>query len=121
MQKLVMKDSTMIKAPDLLVGVIMSSPFLAIGKDTHGIGYSVYFYQEFMAPPSAIKACAVEGVLPTSETIGRRRYPLVTEVYVVMRRDTPADHAACRLRDWMLAPAGQRVVSESGYVPLPVR
>ena len=121
MQKLVMKQSTMIKAPDLLIGAIMSSPFLAIGKDTHGIGYSVYFYQEFMAPPSAIKACAVEGVLPTPETIGTRRYPLVTEVYAVVRRDSPADHAACRVRDWMLKPAGQRVVGESGYVPVPVR
>ncbi len=120
MQKLVMKESTMIKAPDLLIGAIMSSPFLAIDKDTHGIGYSVYYYQEFMAPPSAIKACAVEGVLPTSETIGSRRYPLVTEVFAVVRRDSPADHAACRVRDWMLKPAGQRVVGESGYVPVPV-
>jgi ABC-type phosphate transport system substrate-binding protein len=60
MQKLVMKERAMIKAPDLLVETLMSSSFLTIHKDVQGIGYTVYYYQEFMAPPGPIKACAVE-------------------------------------------------------------
>ena len=108
----------MIQAPDLLIGALMSSPFLAIFQDVHGIGYSVYYYQEFMSPPSDIKAFAVEGILPTSESIRSRRYPLVSEVYVVVRRGTPGDPPAYRLRDWMLGPTGQAVVAESGYVPV---
>jgi phosphate transport system substrate-binding protein len=41
MQTLVMKERAMVRAPDLLTGAIMSFPFLAVGKDVHGIGYSV--------------------------------------------------------------------------------
>jgi hypothetical protein len=93
-------------------------PFLAIDQDVHGIGYSVYYYREFMAPRTDVKACAVDGVLPTSETIRARRYPFVTEVYVVVRRELPADHPARRLRDWMPGPRGQGIVIESGYVPV---
>jgi phosphate transport system substrate-binding protein len=118
MQKLVMKERAMIKAPDLLVGTLMSTTFLTIENDVQGIGYSVYYYQEFMAPPSSTKACAVEGVLPTSETIRSRQYPFVTEVYVVVRRDLPPEHLARRLRDWLLSPTGQRMVEQTGYVPV---
>lgn len=118
MQSLVMKDRKMIKAPDLLTGTLMASPFLAIDDDVQGIGYSVYFYQEFMSPPAAIRACAVEGVVPSSENLRSRKYPLVTDVYVVVRRDLPPDHSALKLRDWLLTPAGQSVVEESGYVPI---
>jgi phosphate transport system substrate-binding protein len=117
MRTLVMKDRPMIPAPDLLTGALMSFPFLAIDKDVHGIGYSVYYYQEFMSPAGEVKACAIDGVLPTSETIRTRRYPFVTEVYAVIRRDLPADAPARRLRDWMLSASGQQVVAETGYVP----
>ena len=118
MQSLVMKDRKMIDAPELLTGTLMASPFLAIDDDVHGIGYSIYYYQEFMSPPARVKACAVEGVEPSSDNIRARTYPLVTDVFVVLRRDEPENHAARRLRDWLLAPTGQGVVEQSGYVPV---
>ena len=99
----------------------MSSPFLAIDQDRFGIGYSVYYYQEFMSPRTTtteVKACAVEGIEPTSDNIRSRTYPLVTDVFVVIRRDSPIEHPAKRLRDWLLEPVGQQLVEESGYVPV---
>jgi phosphate transport system substrate-binding protein len=121
MQKLVMKERTMIKAPELLTGTLMSSPFLAIHDDKFGIGYSVYYYQEFMSPPTLVKACAIAGIAPTTENIRTRAYPLITDVFVVIRRDLLGTHPAVRLRDWLLEDAGQQTVAESGYVPvLPV-
>jgi ABC-type phosphate transport system substrate-binding protein len=118
MKTRVMRGRRMIEAPDLLTGSLMSTTFLALDKDVHGIGYSVYYYHEFMSPNKNVKACAVDGVSPTSENIRTRRYPLVAEVYVVTRRDVPREHSASRLRDWILGPAGQRIVEESGYVPI---
>ena len=116
MQKLVMNGRAMIKSPDLLTGSLMSSTFLALDDDVHGIGYSVYYYQEFMSPRKDVKACAVDAILPTAESIRSRRYPFLAEVYVVVRRDLPPQHPACRLRDWLLEPTGQGAVEESGYV-----
>ena len=116
MQKLVMDERKMIGAPDLLTGSLMSTTFLALDEDVNGIGYSVYYYQEFMSPYKDVKACAVEGILPTPENIHSRKYPFIAEVYAVIRRDLPPEHPACRLRNWMLEPTGQRLVEESGYV-----
>jgi phosphate transport system substrate-binding protein len=116
MQTLVMRERAMVRAPDLLTGAIMSFPFLAVGKDVHGIGYSVYYYHAYMSPKSDIKACPIDGVPPTSGNIRSRRYPLVTPVYIVTRCDLPADRPAGKLRDWILGPAGQAIVEESGYV-----
>jgi phosphate transport system substrate-binding protein len=71
-----------------------------------------------MAPRTDVKACAVEGVLPTSESIRSRRYTFITEVYAVMRRGASPEQPSRRLRDWPLGPAGQAIVEESGYVPV---
>jgi phosphate transport system substrate-binding protein len=71
-----------------------------------------------MAPRSDVKACAGDGVLPSSENIRSGRYPLVAPVYIATRRDISAEHPTSQLRDWILGPAGQAIVEESGYAPV---
>jgi ABC-type phosphate transport system substrate-binding protein len=39
-------------------------------------------------------------------------------VYVVTRKDAAAGSPALKYRDWLLSPDGQRVVKQSGYVPV---
>ena len=58
-------------------------------------------------------------VKATSETIAARTYPLVAEVDIVVRNGMPQDSPAIMYRDWLLTDDGQRVVAQSGYVPLP--
>jgi phosphate transport system substrate-binding protein len=116
MEKLVMRGRRMMKSPDLLTGSLMSTTFLALDEDAYGIGYSVYYYHEFMSPHKDVKGCAVDGIAPSSKNIGSRQYPFVSEVYSVTRRDLSKEHPAFRLRDWLLGHAGQSIVDESGYV-----
>jgi len=118
MKQLVMNGRSMISGPDVLVETLMSMTVLRIGEDQSGIAYSFYYYQELMADYAGVRACAINGVSPTAETIRNRTYPLVTEVFAVTRRDSAADHSARRLRDWLLTPAGQQVIAETEYVPL---
>ena len=118
MEKLVMKELEMIESPDLTM-LTMMAPFNAISVDPLGIGYSVYYYTEFMILGEMVKMFGVDGVYPTYETIADGSYPLVTGVYVVIREDTPSDSMARMLRDWMLTEEGQTVVAESGYAPIP--
>jgi phosphate transport system substrate-binding protein len=116
MQNLVMKELQMMQVPDMMVGTSMAQPFTQLDEDPYGIGYTVYFYQEHMAPAARVKACAVNGVLPAPATIADGSYPLATEVYVVIRDDLPANSSARRLRDWLLSPAGQAIVKQCAYV-----
>ena len=112
-----MKDLKMINAPDMMLPTMMA-PINAISDDQDGIGYSVFFYEQSMAPNELLKLIVVDGVVPSFETIQSRKYPFTTEVYAVIRDDTPSNRLAYRLRDWLLTQEGQTVVSESGYVPL---
>ena len=118
MEKLVMQGTPTIDAPDMIL-IGMMGPFNALSGDIYGIGYSVYFYAEYMFTSETVKMIGVDGVDPTSKNISQRKYPLTTEVYVVIRENTPEDSTARLLRDWLLTEAGQDVVAMSGYVPLP--
>jgi phosphate transport system substrate-binding protein len=115
MKSLVMKDLPMIDAPQLIL-LKMIAPFYAISDDPLGIGYSVYYYEEYMAPKEKVKLLAVDEVKPDRGTIRSRQYPLTTEVYLIVRADLPPTSVAARIRDFMLSPAGQELVEQSGYV-----
>lgn len=118
MKTLVMKGLTMIESPEPMILEGMMGPINRLSEDRDGIGYSVYFFEEFMAPNEEIKLVAVDGVTPSYKTIGARKYPFTTEVYVVVRKGLSEDSAAYRLRDWLLSAEGQQVVKKSGYVPI---
>ena len=70
---------------------------------------------------SNVRMIAVNGVEPTEENIGLRKYPLAAEVYVAIRADQSAGSPAVVLRDWLLSPEGQEVVAKSGYVKYEAR
>jgi phosphate transport system substrate-binding protein len=117
MEKLVMRGTPMMPAPDLLLDS-MSGPINALSTDSLGIGYSVYFYAVYILPSEDVKLIGVDGVVPTSDTIADRSYPLATEVYAVIPGGLSRDHTVVQLRDWLLTVEGQAVVTESGYVPI---
>jgi len=111
-----MKSTPMVNAPDLVL-LKMIAPFYAISEDPLGIGYSVFYYEENMAPNEYIKLIAVDGVQPTLGSIKNKEYPLTTEVYSVVRADSSLSSLAVHLRDWLLTPEGQELVAQSGYAP----
>jgi phosphate transport system substrate-binding protein len=71
-----------------------------------------------MAASPNTELLAVDGVLPSYETIQAGQYPYVTSVYAIVRKPPHEDSRALEIRDWLLSPEGQAVVRESGYVPL---
>lgn len=118
MLQLVMGDLAMVEAPDWLMLYAMTGPFSALATDPGGIGYSVYYYAEFMQPESnAVRMIGVEGVLPTAASIASGEYPLVTEVYAVVRSGETGSARA--FFDWLTTDEGQQAVAATGYVPLP--
>ena len=107
-----------VKAGPSLTGLSMTAPFNHLYDDENGIAYSVYYYEHFMAISPHTRTIAVDGIMPTYETIRTQQYPYFTEVYAVIRKDLSRDSKIYKLREWLLSPEGQAVVKESGYVPL---
>ena len=63
-----------------------------------------------------VKALAINGVFPTMQSVGDRRYPLRSTIYVIGRQAPPP--ATFNFIGWLQSEAGQAVVAES-YTPLP--
>lgn len=117
MIELVMGDRQIIGGGDrMLMG--MMGPIDRIAQDKAGIAYSVYYYEKFINPHPNNRTIAIDGVAPNAETLADRSYPLTAEVYVVVRKDAAADSPSVILRDWLLSNEGQKLVAESGYVPI---
>lgn len=116
MQSLVMQGTPMMAFPDLILPS-MIAPFYAVSEDIEGISYSVYYYEENMAPNEQVKLIAVDGIQPDPQNIGNQSYPYTTQVYAVIRDDLSKNSSAYILRDWLLTPDGQSLIKESGYIP----
>jgi phosphate transport system substrate-binding protein len=116
MKSLVMKDLQMMEWPGMIL-VGMMGPIYMITHDRNGIGYTVYFFEQFMAPNDSLKLLGVNGVVPGYNTLQNGDYIYTTEVYSVIRSDLDTAETAYKLYRWLTTEEGQDVVEESGYIP----
>ena len=117
MQSLVMGDRP-VTTTGMATALGMIGPYEILDRAPDGLAYTVYYYQQYMAGDPNVEMCAVDGVQPTPETIHNKQYPYITRLYAVIRKDTPQDSWTRKLYDWLSTPEGQKVVAESGYVPV---
>lgn len=119
MHSLVMQGEAMSPSvSERFVEQLMSDVFLTVSQKKNAIAYSIWYYEKFMTVSSGTKVLKINGIDPTAESLRDGSYPLIGEVVVVMRSDAPADSPTRRLRDWLLSSEGQKVVTQSGYVPI---
>lgn len=118
METLVMRGQRLVQSGDLDVPMTMIGPFNAIRHDRRGIGYTMQYYDTYMTRMPEVKTVAVDGVAPSGENIRARTYPFVSEVFVAWLEELPHGTPAQTVRDWLFSNGGQRLVAESGYVPI---
>ncbi len=116
MLSLVMKDLTMMNLPEMIL-MGMMGPINRITHDKNGLGYTVYFFEQFMAPNDSLKLLGVNGIVPQYFTLKKKQYIYTTDVYVVIREDLDKSSTAYQLYQWLLTDEGQNVIAESGYIP----
>jgi phosphate transport system substrate-binding protein len=80
------------------------------------LGFSFRYYSTELLKNDQIKLLSVDGVAPTVENIRNGTYPLVATAYMVSVR--PRSENVRKIVDFMLSPAGQKLVEETGYVPV---
>ena len=117
MESLVMIGLPMVEAPDLLVLGSMMGPINRLNEDPYGLGYTVYFFNNYMAPRNQIKLCSVNGIFPDPQSISSGSYIYTTMVYVAIRSTLDVDGTAFTLWKWLQTEIGQQTVGQSGYIP----
>lgn len=95
----------------------MGGPFSQVTQQPDGLGYSIYYYEHFMAASPFTRTVAIDGVEPTAESIATGEYPWVTRIYAAYRDGEATDSPGMELLRWLSSTEGQAVVRESGYVP----
>ena len=96
----------------------MEGPYNEIASDRHAIGFSVWYFEHYLAMGGQTRVIAVDGIEPTPQAIASGKYPLVFPVYAAMRKGTDPLSPAGRLVQWLKSDEGQKIVRESGYVGL---
>lgn len=120
LRKYVVGTDKMGKAPSELIAGEMGEIITGVSQYANtgnALGYSVYYYLANMYAVDGITMMGVGGVMPTSATIADGTYPYGNDFYVVVRADEPAGSPARKVMEWLLSPAGQRAVTDAGYVP----
>ena len=92
-------------------------PFAFLGAP---IGFSFRYYLDGIVRAEGVKLLAVDGVYPGREEIRSGDYPLTGPFYAVSRKGESNPNVA-RLLDFILSPAGQQIVEQSGYVAVGAR
>ncbi|MCL2070936.1 MAG: substrate-binding domain-containing protein [Oscillospiraceae bacterium] len=80
------------------------------------LGYSYRYFATVMYANPDVKLLKVDGAEPSVENIQNGSYPFVNDFYAVTNGEPQGN--AKLLIDWILSPQGQRLIEETGYVPL---
>jgi phosphate transport system substrate-binding protein len=98
-------------SPRAVVAVTTREVVARVAGDPSAVGYGGEAYDS-----DAVRACAVDGALPTAAAVADGRYPLTR--HLVLATVAPPRGLTRDFIDWCQGPEGQKVVAEVGYLPL---
>ena len=81
------------------------------------IGFSFRYYVTGMLGEGGVKVLTINGIAPTAETIADGSYPVAGNIYAIYRKGETNENVQKAI-DFMLSPEGQKIVEQSGYIPL---
>ena len=117
-ETMVMNGLNIADVPELQIGTTMMSPYYQIEGDPTGISFTPFYYYSVIIGDGKTKGIGVNGVPMTKENISNGSYPLIGNVYAVVRADIDKTSMAYKLFEFITTKSGQKIVKESGYVPL---
>jgi phosphate transport system substrate-binding protein len=88
----------------------------AVSKDNNAIGFGGAAYAKNVKALPIAKEASAKAVGPTAATIHDGSYPISRFLYFYLNQK-PAGSVK-KFIDWVISPAGQKVVSEVGYYPI---
>ncbi|MCJ1909560.1 PstS family phosphate ABC transporter substrate-binding protein [Planococcus ruber] len=82
----------------------------------NALGYTFRFYSTEMVKNDKIKLLSIDGIEPSRENIRSGDYPLASEFYAVTAGSENPNVEP--FLEWILSAEGQKLVEETGFVPL---
>lgn len=82
----------------------------------NAIGYTFRFYSNGMVRNDKIKLLSIDGIEPSIQNIRSGEYPLASEFYAITAGTQNPNVQP--FIDWMLSEEGQKLVEDTGFVPV---
>ena len=115
METVVMAGLTMPDWKELTL-YTMISPYIQLDSDPNGICFTPYYYYNSIVRPELVKVIALDGIMPSRETIKNGTYPYLTEVMASVRSDIDKSSTAYQLFYNLSTGRYDQIIDESGYV-----
>ncbi len=115
------RENTSVMMASILTDVISSD---TKNPDSYALGYSMFYYFKNagmvlgVTDPNGndmLKLLAVDGIMPTEDSISNRTYPLSAHYYAVLRSDEPDGSPARKIAELLSGPAGAALVEQAGF------
>ncbi len=110
------QETTSVSMANVLTDVMNAETDDPVG---YAMGYSIYYYfnnmDMFYNTKTELKLLEIDGVAPNDETIANGSYPLSSNSFIVLRKDTPADALSRKMVEFMLTDVGQQCVEDAGF------
>jgi phosphate transport system substrate-binding protein len=120
MESKVMKDIKMLTPKKDTISGTMGEVIVQVAdykNANNAIGYSFLYYSSSMVKSNSIKYIAVNGILPTTETVRNKTYPFTIPVYAVKLKSNNNQNVQ-KMIDWVLSDEGQQLIRKTGYVSI---
>ena len=88
----------------------------AVSKDPNSIGFGGAAYAKNVKAIAVSKDGSGKGVVPSDKAIHSGEYPISRFLYFYLNQK-PSGNIK-KFIDWVISPAGQKVVTEVGYYPI---
>ena len=98
---MVMNGLNIADVPELQIGTTMISPYYQIEGDPTGISFTPFYYYSVIIGDGKTKGIGVNGVPMTKENISNGSYPLIGNVYAVVRADIDKTSMAYKLFEFI--------------------
>lgn len=120
MKSLVMKGQEMVEPRMLEIGTMdgLLEAVASYNNDASALGYSYYYYANLMYRTPGLRFMAVDGVMPSNESVQKGEYPYIAQYYAAIRSDEPEGTPARRIYEWLTTTQGQELAADLGYIPL---
>jgi ABC-type phosphate transport system substrate-binding protein len=116
-----MGDTPLMKAPEERMPGTMGFMMTLISNydnSKYAIGYSVYSYAAAAQEEAGnVRFLAIDGVLPSRETLSNGSYSLSSKTYAFYNANNP-NPLVKELADNLITEEGQKIVADAGYIPL---
>jgi phosphate transport system substrate-binding protein len=83
-----------------------------VGKNPNGVGYVGLAYTK----ASGVKVMAIDGVLPSVQTVHAKTYPYARPTFYYTNGDP--NGLAKQFLDFTISPAGQKIAAQVGFIPI---